>query len=240
MKTLLITGGAKGIGKAISEYFLNKGWKVCVNYFKSEKEALELEKRYPDCYAVKADVSCEEEVKEMVKKVIDKFGAVDVLINNAGIAKTELVQYTSAEDFDRIFNTNVKGTFLTVKEVIPYMINEKRGSIINISSMWGVAGGSMETVYSASKAAVIGFTKALAKEVGPSGIKVNSIAPGVVKTDMISNLSLEDLEGLKEETPLGRIGTPEDIAGVAYFLASKESDFITGQIIGVNGGIVIQ
>lgn len=240
MKTLLITGGAKGIGRAISEYFLNKGWNVCVNYLKSEKEALELQEKYPSCFAVKADISCEAEVKAMIKKVTDKFGTVNVLINNAGVAKTELVQYTSAEDFDRIFNINVKGMFLTVKEILPYMINEKRGSIINISSMWGVTGGSMETVYSASKAAVIGFTKALAKEVGPSGIKVNSIAPGVIKTDMISNLSSEELEGLMEETPLGRIGTPKDIAGTAYFLASEESDFITGQVIGVNGGIVIQ
>lgn len=239
MKTLLITGGARGIGKGISEYFLNKGWNVCVNYFKSEPEALKLKEKYPNCFPVKADVSSESDVKNMISTVIGKFGFVDCVINNAGVAKTELLQYTSSEDYDRIFNTNVKGMFLTVKEILPCMINEKRGSIINISSMWGVTGGAMEVVYSASKAAVIGFTKALAKEVGPSGIRVNAIAPGVIKTDMLSNLNEDDLSALKDETPLGRTGTPVDIAKTAWFLASDDADFITGQVIGVNGGMVI-
>lgn len=238
-KTVLITGGARGIGRGISEYFAEKGWNVIANYNLSEKEAFELSEKYPSITVIKADITNECEVKRMIDNIISEFGFVDCLINNAGVAVTELLQYNTVDDYNFIFDTNVKGTFLMTKEILPYMINEKKGKIINMSSMWGITGGASEVLYSASKSAVIGLTKALAKEVGPSGINVNCIAPGVIQTDMINNLSAEDIEALKYETPLEKIGTPLDIAKTAYFLASEDSDFITGQVLSVNGGIVI-
>ena len=238
-KTLLVTGGARGIGRAITEYFLNKGWTVLVNYNKSEDMAKELSEKYENCFIFKADVSDATEVKKMAEEILNKFGFVDCVINNAGVALAGLFQDNTEDDFNLLFNTNVKGAFLVTKELIKPMIRNKKGTVINISSMWGVTGGSMEVLYSSTKAALIGLTKALAKEVGPSGIRVNAIAPGVIKTDMIKNISDDVLSSLYEETPLLRCGTPEEIAKTAYFLASDDSSFITGEVININGGMVI-
>ena len=166
-------------------------------------------------------------------------GGVDVLVNNAGIAQFKLFSDIKEEEWDKMFDVNVKGMFNCTQAAIPFMIHKKSGKVINISSIWGIAGASCEVHYSASKAAVIGFTKALSKELGPSGICVNCVAPGVVKTDMCESLSEEDFEALKEETPIGRIAKPEDISKTVLFLAGSGADFITGQVISPNGGIVI-
>ena len=238
-KVIVITGASRGIGKGISEYFLEKGHIVIGTFNKSLNEANEIKEKYPLFDPIKTDVTSEEEIKKTVSEIIKKYGQIDCLINNAGISKTGLLQDMGLEDYNEIFDVNVKGLFLFTKEVLPYMINKKSGKIINISSMWGITGGACEVLYSASKSAVIGLTKALAKEVGPSNINVNCIAPGVIKTDMLNNLKEDDLEVLREETPLLKIGTPFDIAKVCYFLFSENSDFITGQVISVDGGIVI-
>lgn len=238
-KVIVVTGASRGIGKKISEYFLEKGHIVIGIFNKSLKEANLIKEKYPLFVPVKTDVTNEEEIKKTVGKIIEEYGQIDCLINNAGISKTGLLQDMNKSDFDEIFDVNVKGVFMFTKEILPYMINKKCGKIINISSMWGITGGACEVLYSASKSAVIGFTKALAKETAPSNINVNCIAPGVIKTDMLNHLSEDDLEVLREETPLLKIGTPEDVAKVCYFLFSKESDFITGQVISVDGGMVI-
>lgn len=238
-KVIVITGASRGIGKGISEYFLEKGHIVIGTFNKSLNEANEIKEKYPLFDPIKTDVTNEEEIKKTVSEIIKKYGQIDCLINNAGISKTGLLQDMGLEDYNEIFDVNVKGLFLFTKEVLPYMINKKSGKIINISSMWGITGGACEVLYSASKSAVIGLTKALAKEVGPSNINVNCIAPGVIKTDMLNNLKEDDLEVLREETPLLKIGTPFDIAKVCYFLFSENSDFITGQVLSVDGGIVI-
>ena len=238
-KVIVITGASRGIGKGISEYFLEKGHIVIGTFNKSLNEANEIKEKYPLFDPIKTDVTNEEEIKKTVSEIINKYGQIDCLINNAGISKTGLLQDMGLEDYNEIFDVNVKGLFLFTKEVLPYMINKKSGKIINISSMWGITGGACEVLYSSSKSAVIGLTKALAKEVGPSNINVNCIAPGVIKTDMLNNLKEDDLEVLREETPLLKIGTPFDIAKVCYFLFSENSDFITGQVISVDGGIVI-
>ena len=238
-KVIVITGASRGIGKGISEYFLEKGHIVIGTFNKSLNEANEIKEKYPLFDPIKTDVTNEEEIKKTVSDIIKKYGHIDCLINNAGISKTGLLQDMGLEDYNEIFDVNVKGLFLFTKEVLPYMINKKSGKIMNISSMWGITGGACEVLYSASKSAVIGLTKALAKEVGPSNINVNCIAPGVIKTDMLNNLKEDDLEVLREETPLLKIGTPFDIAKVCYFLFSENSDFITGQVISVDGGIVI-
>lgn len=238
-KVIVITGASRGIGKGISEYFLEKGHIVIGTFNKSLNEANEIKEKYPLFDPIKTDVTSEEEIKKTVSEIIKKYGQIDCLINNAGISKTGLLQDMGLEDYNEIFDVNVKGLFLFTKEVLPYMINKKSGKIINISSMWGITGGACEVLYSSSKSAVIGFTKALAKEVGPSNINVNCIAPGVIKTDMLNNLKEDDLEVLREETPLLKIGTPFDIAKVCYFLFSENSDFITGQVLSVDGGIVI-
>ncbi len=238
-EVILITGATRGIGRETAEFFLKKGFRVAGIYKNSEEKAKELEEKYENFISCKADVGNEEEVKKAVSYIIEQFGKIDCVINNAGISEARLLQEETQESFDRIFSTNMKGVFLVTKEVLPYMINEKKGKIINISSMWGITGGAMEVLYSASKAAVIGFTKALAKEVAPSGITVNAVAPGVIKTDMLNNITEDTLELLKEETPIGRLGNTGDIAKVCYFLYSDASDFITGQVITADGGMTI-
>ncbi|MBR6646501.1 MAG: SDR family oxidoreductase [Clostridia bacterium] len=238
MKTVLITGASRGIGKAIAKEFAQKGYKVFINYNKSKESAISLAEEI-DAVAVCADISKREEVKKMFDIIREISGGVDVLVNNAGISQIKLFSDITEQDWDEMFGINVKGLYNCTQEAIPYMINKKCGKIINISSMWGVTGASCEVHYSASKAAVIGFTKALAKELGPSGICVNSVAPGVIMTDMCAELSEEDIEMLKEETPLGRVGTAEEVAKTVMFLASSESDFITGQVLGINGGMVV-
>ena len=240
MRTALITGSSRGIGKAIAKQLAKDGFNVIVNYTKSkdqaEKLVLELNSAYNvDCTSVCADVS----EREQVEKMFSEAGKVDILVNNAGIAQQKLFTDITENDWDRMFAVDVKGVFNCCQCALPYMIHQKSGKIINISSMWGQVGGSCEVHYSAAKAAVIGFTKALAKEVGPSGIHVNCIAPGVINTEMNSNLDENTMEELKEETPLGVIGMPKDIANAVSFLASDKADFITGQVLGVNGGMII-
>ena len=236
---ILITGATRGIGRKTAELFLEKGFIVAGIYKKSDEEASFLKEKYENFYPYKADVGNEENVKKAVSDIIGKFGKIDCVINNAGISEARLLQKETLDSYDRIFSTNMKGVFLVTKEALPHMINAKSGKIINISSMWGITGGAMEVLYSASKGAVIAFTKALAKEVALSGINVNCIAPGVIVTDMLKNISEDTLNELKEETPINRLGAPEDIAKVCYFLYSDASDFITGQVISADGGMVI-
>lgn len=234
-KTVLITGASKGIGRATALLFHKNGFNVVANYNSTEIKDME----NLGILCLKADISDFTQVKNMFDKISDKFGGVDILVNNAGIAMQKMLCDTTPEEWDKIFAINVTGMYNTVKCASDYMINQKYGKIINISSMWGTTGASCEVAYSASKAAVIGFTKALAKELGPSNICVNCVAPGVIDTDMNKNLSEEIKIGLAEETPLCRLGTGNEVAETICFLASEKSDFITGQIIGVNGGMVI-
>ena len=237
MKNALVTGASRGIGAAIAEELGKKGFRVFVNYNKSEKEALSLAKKIGGI-AVKCDVSKTDEVETMIKTV-NEYGGVDVLVNNAGISKIKMLQDTTEEDYNEIFDVNMKSVYLVTKSVIPHMIDKKYGKILNISSMWGICGASCEVCYSASKAAVIGFTKSLAKELGPSNINVNCIAPGVIDTDMNKSLDEETRAELAAQTPLMKLGTVEDIAKAAAFLVSDDASFITGQILSVDGGMTI-
>lgn len=239
METVLVTGGSRGIGRAIVEKFAKENYNVILNYNKSEYAALDIAKQYKNVKIFKADVSSKKDVEAMINFAEEKFGKIDILINNAGISCTGLLQDLTLDEWNKLFEINVTGTFLVTKEVLPKMISEKSGKIINISSVWGMVGASMEVAYSASKAAIIGFTKALAKEVGPSNITVNAIAPGIVMTDMVSNLSIEEFEAIRNEIPLGKIGSTEDIANTAFYLAGNNADYITGQVLSPNGGWVI-
>lgn len=242
-KTVLITGASRGIGASMARLFAENGYNVIINYCNSKEDAQNLEKELFDkglsAKAIKADVKDYAQVVDMIEEIHQLFGDIDVLINNAGIAQQKLFTDITEQDFDNMVNVNLKGVFNCTKAVLRDMINNKYGKIINISSMWGVVGASCEVHYSAVKAGVIGMTKALAKEVGPSGINVNCIAPGVINTQMNSNLDEYTLNSLKEETPLGIIGEGEDIANLALFLASDKSKFITGQIITADGGLTI-
>ena len=239
--TVLITGSSRGIGAGIARAFAREGHRVVLHYRKNESAARTLleELRSEGCSValVQGDVSNEAEAGEIVRQAERAFGFVDVLVNNAGIAlPNQLVTETSAADWSRVFGVNMDGMFFVTRAVLPGMVSNQRGSIVNISSMWGVTGGSCEVAYSASKAAVIGYTKALAKEVAPSNVRVNCIAPGFVLTDMTRTFPRETIDAICEETPLLRAGTPEDIAGAALFLASDDAAFITGQVLSVDGG----
>lgn len=242
-KTVLITGGSRGIGRACALKFANKGHRVIINYNRSESEAQELvniiNKKGSYAIAYQADVSDALQVEEMFLKINERFGGVDILINNAGIAKTKMFCDTSESDWDEVFDTNVKGMFNCTKKALSYMVGKKYGKIINISSIWGICGASCEVAYSASKAAVIGFTKALASELGPSGICVNCVAPGVIDTDMNNNLTNEDKDEICAQTPLCRMGSADEVADVVYFLSGDESSFVTGQVISPNGGFIL-
>ena len=237
MKTVVITGSSRGIGAATAKLFAENGFNVCVNYFHSEKAATELTASLPSAVAVKADISKKADAVALIEAATETFGHVDVLVNNAGIAiPPQLVTDVSDADYDRVFDINMKGVHNTVSAVLPQMVNRKSGNIVNISSLWGVVGGSCETVYTASKAAVIGYTKALAKELGPSGIRVNCVAPGFIRTEMNARFSEEEIASFAEETPLCRVGDPQDVAKAVFFLATDMSDFITGQTLCVDGG----
>lgn len=238
LKTVLITGASRGIGAATAELFAENGYTVIINYNNSREKALALAEKTGGL-AVKADVSSPEETDIMISEITERFGKIDVLVNNAGISLTGLFDLVSDEDSRRIFDINVFGVLNCTKKVLPHMLKRKYGKIINVSSMWGQTGASCEVHYSAAKAAVIGFTKALAKEVGPSGINVNCVAPGMIMTDMTSCYTEEEINEIKEDIPLGRCGTPGDIAETILFLASERSSYITGQIIGVNGGMIV-
>ena len=242
-KTVLITGASKGIGATMAIRFADKGYNVVMNYNKSVQSAIILQKSLNESgYSVtsfQANVRNRLDVDLMVKETIERFGSIDILINNAGISSQGLFTDLSEIEWSEVMDVNLNGVFNCTQAVLPYMINNKSGVIINVSSMWGQVGASCEVAYSAAKAGVIGLTKALAKEVGPSGIRVNCIAPGLIETGMNSELTLEDVAALVEDTPIGRIGSTNDVAEAALFLASDEASFITGQVLGVNGGLVI-
>lgn len=240
--TAIVTGAARGIGAATAELLSRNGYDVVINYKTSEKEATELCRRLNTvggrAVAVKADVSVREEAERLFKVARENFGAVDVLVNNAGIAQQKLFTDITEDDYNRMFDCNLRSVFNCCQLALSDMIHAKYGRIINISSMWGVCGASCEVHYSASKAAVIGLTKALAKEVAPSGITVNCIAPGVIDTPMNSGFDEATVNELREETPVGRLGTPEDVAQAVIFLADSKSSFVTGQVLGVDGGFI--
>ena len=239
MKTVLITGGSRGIGRAMVERFSSEGkYKVAFTYKNSKKEAEELARIY-GALAIQADSECEGDIVMATDRVISEFGSIDCLINNAAVSSFSLFTDITSSEWERMFKVNVTGAFLYSKCAIPEMLKKKRGRIINISSMWGLVGSSCEVLYSSTKSALIGMTKALAKELGPSGITVNAIAPGVINTDMNGSLSAEDIKELCESTPLMRTGEPSEIASIAYFLASDEASFITGDVIKATGGLVV-
>jgi len=242
-KTVLVTGASRGIGYEIAKLFAIEGYNVVINYNQNKKAAFillnELLEAGYNAMVVQADVSSKEQVDSMINSVNKQFGKIDVLVNNAGIAKQQLFTDISLQEWDKMFDVNVKGMFLCCQGVLPAMIRNKSGKIINISSIWGMTGASCEVLYSTTKAAVIGLTKALAKELGPSNIQVNCVAPGVIDTDMNAQLDQATFEDLKEQTPLGTIGRGIDVAETVVFLASEKSNFITGQVISPNGGFLI-
>ncbi|MDD6053723.1 MAG: SDR family oxidoreductase [Clostridiales bacterium] len=242
--TVLITGASRGIGAECARTFAKNGYNVAINYFRSEKNALDLKAEINDGGGVaeifKADVSDEKQVEEMISAVVKRFGKVNVLVANAGVSKSGVFSDMTQSDFDKIFDTNVRGVFNVVKGVLPHMYERESGSIVTISSIWGQTGGSCEVLYSMSKAAIIGMTKALAKEVAPMHIRVNSVSPGAIDTDMLSCLTDEEKEDFIMQTPLNRLGKPKDVADAVLFLADDEkSSFITGHVLSVNGGYFI-
>ena len=236
--TVLITGGSRGIGASMVRLFSARGWQTAFTYKSSERQALALAEE-TGALAVRCDTGSEEDTAALQKSISSRFPHLDALICNAGISYTGLLQDMEVSEWDKLFTVNVKGAFLAVRAFLPGMISEKRGSILFISSMWGQVGASCEAAYSATKAAMIGLGKGLAKEVGPSGIRVNCLCPGVIQTDMLKEYTDEDLDALREETPLCRLGTAEDVARAAFFLCGEDASFITGQVLGVNGGFVI-
>ena len=241
-RVALVTGGAKGIGAAICRKLAADGYSIAVNYNTSADEAAALIaelKTLTDAEVYKADVSDSAQVNAMVNAVTERFGRIDALVNNAGIAQQALFTDITDEMWQRMLGVNLTGQFNCCRAVLPQMINRKSGKIVNIASMWGEVGASMEVHYSASKAGVIGLTKALAKEVGLSGVTVNAVSPGVIMTDMMGGFSRETLDELTDETPLNKLGQPNDVAEAVAFLLSEKADFITGTIISVNGGFVI-
>ena len=243
MPTAFISGASRGIGRAAALKLASLGYDLALNYH-TNYEAAQNVQHEAQKYGVKVlllagDIADENNVREMFRKIGETFGGADVVVNNASFAEQLMFQDITYEKWRRMFAVTVDGAFFTVQNALPHMLHEKRGRIINISSMWGEVGASCEVHYSAAKGALIAMTKALAKELGPSGITVNCITPGVIDTEMNAHLSAEDLAELCEETPLGRLGSPGDIAETVAFLASAEAGFITGQIIGVNGGFVI-
>ena len=237
MKIILVTGASRGIGREIAKQLALKGHKVIANYNKSEEQAIELQKENSNIDIFKADVSKREEVKNMVQDIIKRYGKIDVLINNAGIDKWQLFTDITDEDWNEMISNNLNSVFYTTQEVIQNMLHNKKGCIINISSIGGITGASCEVAYSVSKAGIDGLTKSLAKELAPSGIRVNSIAPGAIMTDMNKNLNKEEIEEINNQIPLGKFGKPEDIAKCVNWLI--EDEYTTGQVISPNGGWVI-
>ena len=244
LNTAVVTGGAKGIGAAISVALAKAGYNVIMGYKTSRERAEELAKVIisgygVSCEAVYCDVTDRESARNIVDIAAKKYGSVDILVNNAGVAQQKLFTDITDDDWNRMIGVNLTGVFNTCRVASGYMVSQKSGSIVNISSMWGQVGASCEVHYSAAKAGVIGLTKALAKELAPSGVRVNCVCPGVVMTDMMKDFSEETLRELSEETPLGKLGTPKEIADAVAFLCSDRASFITGQVLGVNGGFVI-
>ena len=242
-KIALITGSSRGIGRAIARQLAHEGYAVCINYRvrKDCADSLVAELTAEGCraMAVQADVADRTQVNAMVKQVEETFGPVSLLVNNAGVAGQCLFQEVSDEMWQRYFGVNVNGSFHTIQAVLPHMLHEHEGCIVNISSMWGLRGASCEVTYSATKAALIGLTRSLAAELAPTHIRVNCVAPGVIKTDMLDALPPEVLPQLAEETPLRRLGVPEDIAAAVSYLADEKAGFVTGQVLIVDGGFIL-
>ncbi len=235
MKTVLISGGSRGIGKSAVQAFAAAGYRAAFLYRSSEEAAQKLSAE-TGAYAIRCDVSDSAEVAIAVSKAEKLLSHIDVLINNAGIAQQKLFTDITDEDWQRMLAVNLSGAFYLSRAVLPGMISRRFGRIINIGSIWGQVGASCEVHYSAAKAGLIGLSKALAKEVAPSGVTVNCLSPGVIQTDMLASFSQADLKTLAQETPAGRLGTPEDVAHQLLWLASDAASFVTGQVIGVNGG----
>ena len=237
MKTVLVTGGTKGIGKAIALAFLQQGYEVVLNYDSDEAAALSAQEEFNMMgycpLLLRADVSDEKQVVDMFRDFFSIYGKIDVLVNNAGISQVNVFQDTTPEEWDRIFGVNVKGAYLCCREVVDKMIG-RGGSIINIASIWGEVGASCEVAYSASKGAVIAFTKALAKELAPSKVRVNCVSPGVIDTGMNAHLSSTEMDELINQIPLGRLGRPEEVAKACVYLA--ENGYVTGEVLSVGGG----
>ena len=244
MKTAVVTGASRGIGAACAVAMAKSGYNVILGYKEQKQKAENLAKVLIEGYgiaalAVQADVSDSKQAQELVDVAYRNFGRVDVLVNNAGIAGYKLFTDITDEEWNEMIGTNLTGVFNCSRAAVKYMVSAHSGSIVNISSMWGQVGASCEVHYSASKAGVIGMTQALAKELAPSGVRVNCLCPGVIRTDMLSEIDDETVSSLIEETPLGRLGSPKDIADAVAFLCSDGASFITGQVLGVNGGFVI-
>ena len=242
-KVVFVTGGSRGIGKAIALKYAQNGYNVVINYVSDKTNVEELQKEFTklnvECLIEKADVSKSEEVEQIVKKAIEKFNKIDVLVNNAGITRDGLLMRMKEEDFDKVIEINLKGTFLVTKSVIPYMLKKRDGKIINLASVVGVTGNAGQCNYSASKAGIIGFTKSIAKELASRNIRANAIAPGFIDTDMTSILSDDVKDSINVQIPMKRMGTTQEIANVAYFLGCEESSYITGQVINIDGGMVM-
>lgn len=242
-KTAFVTGGSRGIGAAIVRRLAADGYAVGIDYLQSEDKAMALagELREHGCgaLAVRGDVADRGAVTAAIREVEAAFGPIDLLVNNAGISQNDLFQDTPEDLWRRMFAVHADGAFYAIQAVLPHMLHVKAGCIINISSIWGLRGAACEVAYSASKAAVIGLTRSLAAELAPSHIRVNCIAPGVISTDMVRGLGDGTLSALREQTPAGRLGTPEDIANAAAFLARAEAGFITGQVLTVDGGFIL-
>lgn len=242
-ETILITGSSRGIGKQTALLFGKQGFPVAVHCRQNRESAQaiaeQIRQNGGQAYAFAADISREEEVNRLFEQIEEQLGEVTILVNNAAVSSQQLFTDLTAEEWDALYGVNLKGTMQVTQRALPGMIRRKAGKIVNLSSIWGITGGSCEVGYSVTKAAIIGFTKALAKELGPSNIQVNCVAPGVVNTDMNAHLDEQTLAALKEETPLGRIASPEEIAQTIFFLTSSQASFITGQVISPNGGMVI-
>ena len=241
-KVALITGGSRGIGKAIALELAKNGVNIAISYANNQEKANEvldeIESYGVKAIAIKANVSVESEVQQMIKQVEEQLNTIDILVNNAGIAKDMLLLRMTEEDWNRVININLKGIFNTSKACVKYMVKQREGKIINISSIIGIYGNAGQVNYAAAKAGIIGFTKSLAKEVGSRGITVNAVAPGFIKTDMTLSLLKKDTE-ISDKIPLKRVGTPEDVAYTVAFLASKKADYITGHVLAVDGGLTL-
>lgn len=239
-KTVLVTGASGGIGGAVANAFARTGYRVVLHGFRhllrAQNLAAQLRSNGYEAHACGADLTDSGQVCRMFEEIDKSFGGVDVLVNNAGAAWSGLLCDMTDDDFDFLLGTNLKSMFYCCREAYAGMVRKKSGRILNVSSIWGVAGASCEVMYSAAKAGVIGFTRALAKELAPSGITVNAVAPGVIDTEMLAPYQKEERRAMRDETPLGRLGTPEDVAGALVFLASEQASFITGQILGIDGG----
>ena len=242
-KVVLVTGGSRGIGKETAKIYAENGYNVAINYVSDKTDVEGIKKEFQDmgvkCLMVKADVSNEADVNNMVEKVISEFEKIDVLVNNAGITKDTLLMRMSEEDFDKVIEINLKGTYLVTKAATKYMMKKRQGSIINLASVVGVVGNSGQCNYSASKAGIIGFTKSVAKELASRNIRANAVAPGFIETDMTNVLKDEVKENIGNQIPLKRMGTVREVAEVIYFLGTEKSSYITGQVINVDGGMVM-